>query len=568
MISKPSDTQAIGLHLDGSLLKLAEVEAARGKVKVKRLEGFSLSEGFSLNEAGEKPHFGTEGEDRICRDLCSKKLTVASLDGKETLVRKMKMKLLSEKDVEEAFKFEAEGNLPYPLEEGLVDKIFVGKDEDHTYLTLLSCKKSALSECLGKYHALKLDPEVVSCTPAALASFAARYTHVEGDLMVLYIGENSSLSTIVRSGKLIASHSLPIGISLLRKAYKEDTERDPEILSAPFDDFDFGSDDVKVAVRLKAALEKMKHDVSWMVLSEIKNLRPAGEIPLITLGEGANLKGLDTYLLNEVPCQRAELITHDGIELNQSLLRKFAIAIGSALSVLPKHPDPINFRQEELAFAEPWKRFKASLIVFAGASLLLAFLILLTGFAYLGFEEDILRQKYSTTLAQMGKSYQSYEKEFLAKGSKKGEVPPEITPIKDISVEAIKTRLNTLEKEIASQPDLFPLLPAVPLVSDTLAWLSNHPQMRGEEGVIKIENFNYQMVKRPEMAKKGEKYQVKVDLEISAPTPKMAREFHTALITPNDFVDPKAEVKWGSSRGKYQTSFYLKDKTVYLPVSK
>ena len=67
------------------------------------------------------------------------------------------------------------------------------------------------------------------------------------------------------------------------------------------------------------------------------------------------------------------------------------------------------------------------------------------------------------------------------------------------------------------------------------------------------------------MTKKGEKYQVKVDLEMVAPTPKMARELHTALITPNDFVDPKAEVKWAASRGKYQTSFYLKDKTAYLP---
>jgi len=35
------------------------------------------------------------------------------------------------------------------------------------------------------------------------------------------------------------------------------------------------------------------------------------------------------------------------------------------------------------------------------------------------------------------------------------------------------------------------------------------------------------------------------------------------LITSNDFVDPKGEIKWTATKGKYRTSFYLKDKTIY-----
>ena len=60
------------------------------------------------------------------------------------------------------------------------------------------------------------------------------------------------------------------------------------------------------------------------------------------------------------------------------------------------------------------------------------------------------------------------------------------------------------------------------------------------------------------------KYQVKVDLEFSTSSPRIAREFHDSLIAPNDLIDPKGEVKWSSNRGKYRTSFYLKDKTQYL----
>lgn len=563
MIRKPSDTQSVGLHLDGLSLKLVAVDLARGEVKVKRLEEFLLE-----NKSGTL-EFITDGEGKICHEICDKYLTVASIDGKDTLIRKLKIKLLRDKDVEEAFPFEAESALPYPIEEGVIDKVIVGKDEDQTHLTLLSCKKTALESFLNQFHDLKLEPEVVTCLPASLAAFASRYTAIDGDLIVVFCGEDSSLSAVVRNGKLISSHSLPIGIASLKAAYEKDVARDPELLPATLQNFDFSSDDLLIAAHLNKALTTLKHEISWMILSELKGLRSQADIPLLSLGEGATFKNLDPLLFSEIPCSRLELETKDGIELNQNLLKKFAIAIGSALTALTKYPDPINFRQDEFSYPEPWKRFKGSLIIFGAASFLLSLLIFLFGIAYLGYHEDLAKEKYTQTLADMQKSYQGFEKTYQEKYLlKKGENLEEIPTPKDLSIQDISDRLDVLEKEVQAQPDLFPLLPNSPLVSDTLAWLSTHPKMISEEGSIKIETFSYQMSKRPDMAKKGEKYQVKVDLEISAPTPKMAREFHTALISPNDFVDPKGEVKWSSNKGKYQTSFFLKDKTIYLPGAK
>lgn len=563
MIRKPSDTQAVGLHLDGASLKLVSLENVRGKVKVKRLEE------FLLKEEGEAIHFLSDGEDRICHTICDKALTVAALDGKDTLIRRLRIKLLREKDIEEAFPFEAEGSLPYPVEEGVIDKIYVNKEEDYTNLTLLSCRNEALSSFLSKFHDLKLEPEVVTCTPAALAAFAGQYTQVEENLIVVYCGENTALSAVVNKGKLLSSHSLSVGTHSLKEAFEVDMARDPELLPSSLQQLDFTSDDLMIAASLNKTLVKLKQDISWMILSELKGVKSTKPLPLLFLGEGANLKGLDKKLLEDIPCERLELETPDGMELNQSLLKKFAIAIGSALTALPKYPDPINFRQGDLSYPEPWKRFKGALVIFTASSLLLAGLIFLFGLAYNSYQEDLLREKYVQLLSEMQKSYPQFEKEYNSKVlGLKGEALDEIIPPKNLTLEEISSRLDLLQKEIQAQPDLFPLLPNSPLVSDTIAWLSAHPKMKGEEGAIKIENFNYQMVKRPEMNKKGERYQVKVDLEISAPTPSMAREFHTALISPNDFIDPKAEVKWSSNRGKYQTSFYLKDKTVYLPVSK
>ena len=538
MIRKPTDTQVVGLHLDGLSLKLAQIETIRDQVKLRRMEEFLLT------EEGGTLKFRTEGEEKICREICDRFLTVASLDGKETLIRKLKMKLLKEKDIEAAFPFEAESALPFAAGDGLVDKIVVEKEGGQTHLTLVACKKSALENYLGEFHKLNLDPEIVATTPSALAAFVGRYAHLEDELIVVFIGENSSLSAIVKKGKLLSSHSINQGIAALKEADQ-------------IENFD------------AADLEKLKQEISWMILSEIKGIKNPNEAFLLSLGDGANLKGLDAILYKEIPSPRLELEAKEGMELNQSLLRKFAIAIGSALTALPNYQDPVNLRQGDLAYPAPWKRLKGTLTLFTTACFLLAFLLFICGQAYIGYREDELRQKYADLLAHMHKSYQVYEKEFIAARLPKGEEPPlTAPPLKELALVDLNERLQGLENEIRAQPDLYPLWPHTPRVSDLLTWLTHHPNMKGEEGAIKIESFSYQMIKRPEVSKKSDKYQIKVDLELLAPSPKMAREFHAALNSPNDFVDPKGEIKWSASRGKYQTTFYLKDKTLYPAVSK
>ena len=70
-------------------------------------------------------------------------------------------------------------------------------------------------------------------------------------------------------------------------------------------------------------------------------------------------------------------------------------------------------------------------------------------------------------------------------------------------------------------------------------------------------------MKRPEKKKMREPYQVKVELELTAATPRYAREFYDSLITPNAIIDPKHEIKWSASREKFRTTFFLKDRTIY-----
>ncbi len=85
----------------------------------------------------------------------------------------------------------------------------------------------------------------------------------------------------------------------------------------------------------------------------------------------------------------------------------------------------------------------------------------------------------------------------------------------------------------------------------------------GEPPLIQIESFNYSVTKRPDITKKLEKYQVKVEVEFNAMNATAAREFHDALLAPNPFIDPKGDVKWTSNKNLYKATFFLKDRTAY-----
>jgi type IV pilus assembly protein PilM len=260
-----------------------------------------------------------------------------------------------------------------------------------------------------------------------------------------------------------------------------------------------------------------------------------------------------------------------GASLTQEQIQTSALPIGAALSALPHTQNQINFRQAEFSYPDPWKRLKVPVLSYLALCLSISAALVFLGKTFAHYQEAELKKEYLDLLHSINKSYTEFEKEVARKSSPSKELTQnEIPDFTSMPPEIISKRLNYLEKDIQSTPQTFPLQPNVPLVSDVLAWISTHPNVVGIANAdtpnppsLKIENFSYTMLKRPELSKKQEKYQVKVELEFTSPTPKMAREFHDILIAPNDIVDPKGEIKWNSSKDRYRTSFYLKDRTIY-----
>lgn len=559
MTDKPNALNTLGLEIEADTLKGAELCLQKGQPVIKRLFSVKISKG----DDNVNPLYIKDSA-TLSQKTLQNNLVVTPMPTNEVLIRPLEIKLKKEKDIDAVLAFQAEPLLPYPLENGIVDRISVAPTQEGTQLTVLAVRKDHLQQHLNMWHNLKVEPEVVSCVPAALAVFAAQFHPMEEPFFVVHLGLTATTCVLIYQKKLIAAASSPVGIQDLREAFAKDYAVDGPL----FEKLDFEHLEASTAPALAALKESLRAEVTRAIYALSKQVKGKEIAEILVTGEGTALNQLASNLLN--PLHKVLTAPEEDPNNRFSIeeLQSYAVPIGCALSCLPKQVDQINFRQQEFAYPHPWKRFKKPLAIYLILCLLTAAALYLFGSSYANFQEDSLKSEYSNLLVMMNKPYNAFEKEVEKK------YPPEIhleegqtLQLKDLSQEDLIVRLRMLEKEMQSTPDSFPLMPNTPRVSDVLAWLSQHKALIGQPGEglepIQIENFSYAMVKRPEQTKKQEKYQVKVELEFTSQTPKQAREFHDALIAPNDFLDPKGEVKWSTNRGKYRTSFYLKDRTAY-----
>lgn len=514
--------KSIGLEKTANGIKVAEIEIQSGNPVIMQLQ--------TIPAANVNPLYNGQP------------ILTTGLDGYEVLLRNLQLPLTKDKDIEAALIFQAEPILPYPIEEALLARQTLAKSPESTELTLFATKKDVLQNHLDQWQQFEIEPEKISCLQAALCLFGKAYLSAVNSLILVHIQDSTTACVLIQAGKLIAAYSHQEGLNLVQGAAEEDSRPD-----------------------FAAGLSKLQKIVAKMTYALVKELKGLPADGIVLTGDGVRLPGLKEALFKNLP---VPLFTEENLTEDQLC---YAVPIGLALNSLPSENETIDFRQAEFTYPRPWKRLTIPLAGYFVSMLILSAAFYFFGNYRLQLEENEVKQNYVDLLASMGKSYDQFEGAYLAKnGAAREKSGGEALPIASLDREDLQDRLSYIQNDIQSIPDTFPLYANVPRVSDVLAWLSSHPAVfaKNKEGEhetrLLLESLVYAVVKRPEHNKKQEKYQVKIDLEFSTTTPKWAREFHDALIAPNDYVDPKGEIKWNANRGLYKTSFYLKDKTSYL----
>lgn len=466
-------------------------------------------------------------------------IVVTAIPGRETLVRILTIPLTREKDLIAALPFQLENILPYPVEEALVVYQIIEQKEDTTKLTVFSIRREALTKALEKWNEASFDPEEVIPLPAALSNFVQFYYPVEEKIIVLHVSPGEMSAVLVEQGAVLGFYSEPISSSVPASLQVDD----PELMS-------------------------LKRTAAKMCYSLVKEIDGQSIKGIVLTGAALRTKDLASALISLLPYPLLDL---ENSQFPPEKILEYALPIGLGLEGLSTEKNRVNFRVGDLTYPFPWKKLVTPLVLYLLTIFLLTLAFNFFSSSRIHLKEDEVRQSYLDLLGEMNRSYNLFEEKYLSKNPElKNQLEGDIPDITTLSPQQIDDRLDFLQRELQASPDSFPLLPNTPRVSDVLAWLVQHKAViesqqeeASEKAKLQLDSFNYSMVKRPQQGKKNEHYQVKIELEFSTAVPKWAREFHDALIEPNDLVDPKAEVKWSSNRGKYRTSFFLKDKTSY-----
>lgn len=562
IIDRPDSLHTLGLDFTNQKIRAVQLTLRKGKPVVDRL--FDLPVSSHTADPSQPPHYILEHDEPEFRDAVTKNLTVSALSGGEVLVRQLEVKLKKIGDIDAVLAFQAEPVLPYPIENAFLDRVVLGETPDGRNLALLSVRRDHLQEHLDLWHAFEVEPEVVTASPAALAAFVSYLSPFDPLQCAMYLGDAQTICILMRDNKLLAAQVCFQGLNQLRAAFLQDGRSEND-----FNQLNFAEISKESAPHLSEALDNLRMEITRTLYALSKQAKGQEFERLIATGDGAVLNQLSAILLKPLLQATNKSFTvldaPDGLGMNTAQLQVYAIPFGAALMSLPGG-EMINFRQGDLAYPQPWKRYQTPVIFYLALCAGLAAAIFFAGNSYIRYQEDDVRKEYSELLQSMNRPYTEFEKS-ITKKNPEGE---KVVSIRQLSQADISRRLQALQKEIESSPETYPLLPNVPTVSDLLAWLSTHPNVVSRDPkmgkitpLLQLENLTYTMLKRPEQTKKQEKYQVKVELEFSSQTPKAAREFHDALIAPNAMVDPKGEVKWSTNRGLYRASFFLKDKTVY-----
>lgn len=234
-----------------------------------------------------------------------------------------------------------------------------------------------------------------------------------------------------------------------------------------------------------------------------------------------------TKILLEITGKKVELPTFPNLPLSEENLKKYGLSIGIALASAKKLP---NFRQKEFNSPFSFQKFKKPILV---STLLLATLFgsfFTLGNLYVNKKREEVFSRFRVLL--------------------KEEEPT--------SLYEMESRLQDFQKKTRESPDLYPLVPIVPKISDFLAWITAE-----FPNVFKIEDFRYQIAKRPDFTNKDEPYTVMIDMTVTIDNASVAEAIRTLLSAANPFVDNKKEFGWEIEKGKYHATFYLKDKTRY-----
>lgn len=511
----------LGLIAENNLVKTALLKEEKGSISLEFVKSFFSSDSLvkQLYISMPLPENGTF-------------YTATALKPQDVLFRALSLPISDRKKALAALPFQLEGILPYPLEEANIAASLTQMGKEAFSISLFAARDAAISSHLEWAQSLQIEPDCISCTPIAIYRLCRWLFPQENAFTMFHFGDTKSSCVISLKDEISLTQTLHFGHQDFLNALAKDL---PE---KSIDEIIFIAQEPSLLAGLSEPLIHLTQ-VQERVQKELERLfcyleskNATSQNPnWIVLGDRYPSFSYSSFF------PKACLTDLSALSMPASIVHEYAIPIGTALDALAQDKHTVQFLQGKWIPKRQTEKRKKKAVRLAALCTIAALIMGVGGHMLLKKKENALSLQLLNCL------------------------PPTMAQNPPQSIEEWEETLWQWESSLNAQKLPFPFLPTVPTVSDVLAWLSSHPALSSPEGGkkegIDIKNFRYQLYKHPKLGEAGGVYAAKVDLELTSATPRLAREFHDALLKGDRIVNAKKEIKWNAQQNTYWTSFEL-----------
>ncbi len=191
----------IGLDIGSDSIKLVKLKKVKGKIELEKARAVELKEVKSIKQG-------------VASLLRSEKISsckaAISISGQSVFTRFVKLPKISQKKVEQVVKYEAQQQIPFPIEKVVWDyQLFENSKTSEVEICLAAVKKEIVDSLYNELSQLKINIISIQPSPIALYNMLKFNEDVKDNTIVLDIGAKVT-DVFITKGRRVWIRSIPI----------------------------------------------------------------------------------------------------------------------------------------------------------------------------------------------------------------------------------------------------------------------------------------------------------------------------------------------------------------------
>jgi len=214
--------RVLALDLGASKIVLAEFHISKGGALELLRYGISQTGAETKSESDKLAYIVTAIRDIMREQGIRPAPILMTVSGQAVFPRFVKLPPVGKDKLKQIVQYEAEQNVPFPIDEVVWDYQLIGGDEGELNVMLVAVKIENVKRLTDCVQAAELEPEIVDVAPMALYN-AVRYNYPDRDVctMVLDMGARSSNLVFIEQNRIF-SRSIPVaGNTITQELMKE-----------------------------------------------------------------------------------------------------------------------------------------------------------------------------------------------------------------------------------------------------------------------------------------------------------------------------------------------------------